>query len=62
MAAVQKEQNRASQEGNKPEDRKQQHQEAAVGGVSAQAVSGDSPVASREVKKAVAKKKASKKG
>lgn len=62
MAAVQKEQNRASQEGIKSEDHKQQHQQATVGGVSAQAVSGDSPVASGEVKKAVAKKKASKKG
>lgn len=64
MAAVQKEQNRASQEGIKSEDRKQQHSQAAVGGVPAEAVSGDSPVASGEVK-AVAvkgKKKASKKG
>lgn len=50
MAEVQKEQNRASQEGNKLEDSKQQHSQATVGGVSAEASSGDSSFGEEKVR------------
>jgi hypothetical protein len=50
MAEIQKEQNRASQEGNKPEDRKQQHSQAAVGGVSAKAGVSDSTLTEERVR------------
>ena len=69
MAVVQKEQNRATEEGIKQQDDKQQHSQAAVGGAPAEAGGSDSPKPSGEVKakakataKKVVKKKTVKKG
>lgn len=50
MAEIQKEQNRASQEGNQPENSKRQHKQASVGGVSTGASGGDSTVAVEKVR------------
>jgi hypothetical protein len=50
MAEVQKEQNRAFKEGNKPENDQQQHSQAAVGGAPAEASGGDSSVGVEKVR------------
>ena len=51
----------AIEKGEEPKDNQQQHQQVEVGGIPAEASSGDSPVAVKKApaKKAPAKKKAS---
>lgn len=69
MKAKKVERRHAIEKGQQPEDDKFEHQQATVGGVSAEASDSDSPVASGKKaakkaapKKAAAKKKAAKKG
>lgn len=68
MKAKKVERRHAIEKGQKPEDDKLEHQQATVGGVSAETSDSDSPVASGKKaakkaapKKAAAKKKAAKK-
>ena len=69
MKAKKVERRHAIEKGQQPENDKLEHQQAEIGGVSAEASNSDSPVASGKKaakkaapKKAAAKKKAAKKG